>query len=112
MDIKAIDEKLHKTITGKTNKNVIEMFKYLNEKNAPIWIRYVLVPGYTDSEDVLNSTKDFINTLSNVKKVEVLPYHPFGMPKYEKLGIPYKLKDTNMPTKESVNLAKEILEKI
>ena len=112
MDIKAIDDKLHKIITGKTNKNVIEMFQYLNEKNAPIWIRYVLVPGYTDSLEVLNSTRDFINTLSNVKRVEVLPYHPFGMPKYEKLGIPYKLKDTNMPTKESVNLAKEILEKI
>lgn len=112
MDIKAIDDKLHKIITGKTNKNVIEMFQYLNEKNVPIWIRYVLVPGYTDSLEVLNSTRNFINTLSNVKRVEVLPYHPFGMPKYEKLGIPYKLKDTNMPTEESVNFAKEILEKI
>ena len=110
MDIKAPNEELHIKITEKTNKNVLDMFHYLNEKNIPIWIRYVLVPGYTDSIEVLNSTKEFINTLSNVKRVEVLPYHPFALPKYQELGIEYKLKDTNMPDKESLNFAKSILE--
>lgn len=111
MDIKAPNSELHKKITGKDNSNVISMFEYLKEKNFPVWIRYVLVPGYTDSQEILNETKRFIDTLPNVLKVEVLPYHPFALPKYEELGIPYPLKDTNMPDKESVALAKEILEK-
>ncbi len=110
MDIKAINPSLHKTITGKTNENVIEMFKYLNEKKFPIWIRYVLVPGYTDKEETLRETREFIDSLSNVLKVEVLPYHPFALPKYEELKIDYPLKNTNMPTKESLAFAKEILE--
>lgn len=111
MDIKAIDNDLHKTITGKDNKNVLDMFNYLNEKKFPIWIRYVLVPNYTDSKETIDLTKRFIDSLGNVLKVEVLPYHPFALPKYEQLGIEYKLKDVNMPTKESLSFAKEILEK-
>ena len=111
LDIKAPNDELHKVITGASNKNVLSMFEYLKEKKFPIWIRYVLVPGYTDNIDVLNETKRFIDTLPNVKKVEVLPYHPFALPKYEELSIEYPLKDTNMPTKESLNFAKKLLEK-
>jgi pyruvate formate lyase activating enzyme len=110
MYIKAPNEELHQVITGKSNKNGLEMFDYLNEKNIHIWIRYVLVTKYTDSKEVLNQTKDFINTLRNVKRVEVLAYHPFALAKYEELGIEYPQKDINMPDKESLASAKELLE--
>ena len=110
MDIKAVNNDLHKRITGKSNENVIEMFEYLNKKNFPIWIRYVLVQGYKDSKEVLEETKKFIDGLDNVLKVEVLPYHPFALPKYEELKIDYPLKDTPMPNKETLAYAKEILE--
>ena len=82
---------------------------FVDDNIHPIWIRYVLVPGYTDSLDVLKETKAFIDKLSNVKRVEVLPYHPFAIPKYDELKIEYKLKDVNIPSKESIEVAKEVL---
>ena len=109
MDIKAPNEALHQEITGSSFDNPKAMFEYLNEIHFPIWIRYVLVPGYTDSLDVLKETKAFIDKLSNVKRVEVLPYHPFAIPKYDELKIEYKLKDVNIPSKESIEVAKEVL---
>lgn len=110
LDIKCIDDEIHKKLTGHSNKNVIEMFKYLSEKNFPIWIRHVLVPGITDNDELLKKTNEFIKTLNNVKRVEVLPYHNLGVFKYEKLGIPYPLKDTPIPTKERIENANKILE--
>lgn len=110
MDIKHIDEEEHVKLTGKTGKNIREMFAYLDEINKPIWIRHVLVPGITDNEKWLTQTKDFIRTLNNVYRVEVLPYHGLGAVKYKDLGIDYVLKDLESPTLESVAKAKEILE--
>ncbi|MCR5232102.1 MAG: pyruvate formate lyase-activating protein [Acholeplasmatales bacterium] len=109
MDIKAPNELLHKKITGKSILAPQNMFKYLNEKKVPIWIRYVLVPGLTDDIDTLKETKAFIDTLDNVLRIEVLPYHPFAIPKYEELKIDYPLKDTNSPSKENIKIAEEIL---
>ncbi len=109
MDIKAPNELLHQKITGQSIKNPKEMFEYLNEIHFPIWIRYVLVPGFTDSVDTLKETKEFIDSLSNVEKVEVLPYHPFAIPKYDELKIPYPLRDVLAPDKEKIKYTEEML---
>jgi pyruvate formate lyase activating enzyme len=110
LDIKAIDSPLHQKITGKDNANVRDLFQYLSKIGYPIWIRYVLVPGLTDDEDLLRRTGEFIKTLTNVKRVEVLPYHTLALPKYEKLGIPYPLKGVLEPTKENVQKAETLLD--
>ena len=110
MDIKPINEEEHIKLTGHTGKNIIEMFRYLDEINKPVWIRHVLVPGITDNDEYLIQTRDFIRTLGNVQRVEVLPYHGLGAMKYKDLGIDYVLKDTNSPTAERVQNAREILE--
>ena len=110
MDIKHINEEEHIKLTGHTGKNIIEMFRYLDEINKPVWIRHVLVPGITDNDEYLIQTRDFIRTLGNVQRVEVLPYHRLGAMKYKDLGIDYVLKDTNSPTAERVQNAREILE--
>ena len=110
MDIKHINEEEHIKLTGHTGKNIIEMFRYLDEINKPVWIRHVLVPGITDNDEYLIQTRDFIRTLGNVQRVEVLPYHGLGAMKYKDLGIDYVLKDTNSPTAERVKNAREILE--
>lgn len=110
MDIKHIYEEEHIKLTGKTGKNIREMFAYLDKINKPIWIRHVLVPGITDKEEYLIQTRDFIRTLHNVKRVEILPYHGLGAIKYKDLGMDYILKDTESPTKESIEKAREILE--
>lgn len=110
MDIKHIDEEEHIKLTGRTGKNIIEMFRYLDEIKKPIWIRHVLVPGITDNDEYLLRTRDFIRTLSNVQRVEILPYHGLGAMKYKDLGIDYVLKDTESPSAERVSNARKILE--
>ena len=110
VDIKHIDEAEHISLTGKTGKNIREMFYYLDEIKKPIWIRHVLVPGITDNDDFLLQTRDFIRTLSNVERVEILPYHGLGVSKYKDLGIPYSLENTQSPTEERVENARKILE--
>lgn len=109
MDIKHIDREKHIRLTGKPNDNIIEMFRYLDSIHKPIWIRQVLVPGWSDDIEDLKKTRRFIETLSNVKKIEVLPYHNMGAYKWEKLGLQYPLKDVQAPTKESIELAEKVL---
>lgn len=110
MDIKHINEEEHIKLTGKSGKNIIEMFRYLDEIKKPVWIRHVLTPGITDNDTYLTETRDFIRTLSNVKRVEILPYHGLGAIKYKDLGIEYPLKDTESPAKQRVENARTILE--
>ncbi|HAE17563.1 MAG: pyruvate formate lyase-activating protein [Solobacterium sp.] len=109
MDIKHIDRKKHIGLTGKPNDNILDMFRYLSDIGKPIWIRYVLVPGLTDDEDDLRRTGAFISGLSNVRKIDVLPYHAMGAYKWEKLGYRYTLTDTRSPSAEEADSALQLL---
>ncbi|WP_026513514.1 pyruvate formate-lyase-activating protein [Butyrivibrio sp. LB2008] len=109
VDIKHIDRDEHIELTGLPNDNIIDGMKYLSEMGQPIWIRHVLVPGITDNDEYLKKTRAFIETLSNVEKIEVLPYHSMGQHKFETLGIPYKLDGVKSPTKDRVDNAMNIL---
>ena len=109
LDIKHIDNNKHIELTGKSNKNVLDFARFLSDNNKDMWIRHVLVPGITLNDEYLNKTKEFIDTLNTVKKIEVLPYHTMGIIKYQNLGIEYKLKDVLPPTKEEVRHAKILL---
>lgn len=109
LDIKHIDEEACKKLTGQSNKNTLDFAKFLSERGKKMWIRQVLVPGFTDGDESLARTRAFIDGLKTVEKVEVLPYHTMGTVKYEKLGLDYPLKDVSAPTKERVLNAKRIL---
>lgn len=109
IDIKHIDDEKCKALTGFSNKNNMEFIKYLNNVNIPIWIRQVLVPGYTDDKFDLQKLKQFIDTLSNVEKVEILPYHNLGKFKWIELGDTYELEDVVPPSIEDVKKAEQIL---
>lgn len=109
LDIKSTNDEIHKRLTGHSNSNILQMAKFLSKINKPVWIRYVLVPGITDNKEDLINLRGFINTLNNVDRVEVLPYHAMGEYKWKELGLEYKLKGVNPPDKNSVARAKEIL---
>ena len=109
LDIKHIDEEACKKLTGQSNQNTLAFARFLSEKNKPIWIRQVLVPNLTDNDESLQRTREFLDTLGSVERVEVLPYHTMGEVKYEKLGMDYPLKGVQPPTKERVENAKRIL---
>lgn len=109
LDIKHIDDEACKKLTGQSNAHTLAFAKFLSDHGKPIWIRQVLVPGITDDDESLARTRAFIDTLTSVEKVEVLPYHTMGVVKYEKLGLEYPLKEVSAPTKERVMNAKRIL---
>lgn len=109
LDIKHIDNDAHKRLTGWENENILDCARYLSDIHKPVWIRHVLVPGINDDDESLHRLRSFIDTLSNVERVEVLPYHDLGVYKWEQLGISYKLTDVKPPTEESVLHARKIL---
>ncbi|AEH49708.1 pyruvate formate-lyase-activating protein [Parageobacillus thermoglucosidasius] len=109
LDLKHIDEKKHRKLTGKTNKHILQFAQFLSEKNVPVWIRHVLVPTITDDPNDLRRLAAFIRTLKNVKKIEILPYHKLGVYKWKALGLKYPLEGIEPPSEESVQMAQRIL---
>ncbi len=109
LDIKHIDEKKCKKLTGQSNRNTLAFAKFLSDNGKPMWIRQVLVPNVTDDEADLLKTRAFIDGLKTVERVEVLPYHTMGVVKYKNLGLEYPLEGVESPTKEKVANAKRIL---
>ena len=106
LDIKHIDDEQHKILTGHTNQNILELAKYLSDIQKPIWIRHVLVPERSDKDEYLDELHNFIETLDNVERVEVLPYHTLGVYKWKELGMEYPLEGIEPPTKERIANAK------
>ncbi len=109
LDIKHIDPIKCKDLVGVSNEKELKFAEYLSQNNIDMWIRQVLIPGYTDDENDLRKLKSFIDKLNSVKKVELLPYHNMGEYKWKKLGLNYDFKDVKVPTAEEVKNAKEIL---
>lgn len=108
LDIKCIDPDVHRSLTGRPLEPTIIFAKYLAEQGIPVWIRYVLVPGVTDRDDLIEKHADFIAGLDNVVLVEILPFHKLGTAKYEKLGRPYPLQNTATPSPKQIQKAREI----
>ena len=111
LDIKHIDEKEHIRLTGHTNKNILYLADYLSEINKPVWIRHVLVPERSDKDEYLIRLRAFLDTLKNIARVEVLPYHTLGEYKWKELGYEYPLTGIEPPTKERIENAEKILQK-
>ncbi len=109
LDIKHIDDAEHRKLTRHTNRNILDCARYLSEIGIPVWIRHVLIPGITDKDECLERLRDFLKTLDNVQRIDVLPYHTMGIYKYEKLGIDYPLRDIMPPSAERVENAVRIL---
>lgn len=109
LDIKHIDPVRHKALTGQDNAGILALARRLSDLGIKTWIRHVLVPGYTDDEPSLRALADFVRTLTNIERIEVLPYHTMGKYKWQKLGIPYRLEGVEPPTQESVERAEQIL---
>lgn len=109
LDIKHIDDEEHKKLTGHSNKRILEFAQYLSDKNIPMWVRHVVVPGITFNEKYLAQLGTFLAKLKNIKALDVLPYHDMAVPKYENLGIEYPLKGVPPLTKGQALEARNII---
>ena len=102
LDIKSFDPETHERATGIEVDAVLQFARRLSDLGKPTWIRFVLVPGLTDAPENVEGLAAFVATLSNVERVEVLPFHQMGRDKWDRLGRPYALADTPSPSPDLV----------
>ena len=102
LDIKSSDEATHLRTTGVKRAPIIRFAEHLHQINKPAWIRFVLVPGWTDSPENVRGVAEFVSRFPNVERLEVLPFHKLGEYKWEALDFPYKLKDVRPPRPELI----------
>lgn len=111
LDIKHIDPESHKKLTSKDNSRILEFAKYLETKKIPLWVRHIIIEGYTDKPEDLRKLGEFIGKLKNLKALDVLPYHTMGVNKYKEMGISYPLEGMEaLPMEKAVEAKKYILE--
>ncbi len=106
LDIKHIDDEKHRRLTGKSNRNILAFAEFLAAEGVPLWIRHVVVPGWTDDAASLEALGHFIGGLKTLKALDVLPYHDMGKAKYEALGMDYPLADVPALAKEDAEAAR------
>ncbi len=111
LDIKSYNPDVFKDLTGVPLDPTLNFANHLNERKIPVWIRYVLVPGLTDNPEDIDHLAQFLSTLQNVERIDVLPFHKMGEYKWEQLGYKYELEDTAEPNSSEVTGAREIFKK-
>jgi pyruvate formate lyase activating enzyme len=106
LDVKAGTDRTHRRLTRRPLAPTVEFARRLAARGKPVWIRYVLVPGYTDTPEEIDGVARLASELGNVERVEVLPFHKLGESKYHELGIPFPLADTPLPDATAVEGAR------
>jgi len=108
LDIKQMNDERHRKLVGQTNERTLKFAQYLNELNKPVWLRYVLVPGYSDDTDDLKQLGEHFGKYENIEKLEIQPYHHLGAHKYEHLGWKYELEGVPSNTPEQLDSAYQV----
>ncbi len=108
LDVKAIDDDMSKIVTGYSNNLPLQTLEYTRKTKKPVWIRHVLLPGYSMTRLQLERLADHLMLFDNIEKVELLPFHKMGEFKWRKLGMKYELFETPEPTVEEIHEATDI----
>lgn len=111
LSIKQVIEEKHRELTGVGTQKIIAFLNHLREIGKPVWIRYLILPGYTDDPEDLERLAIMLKDYNNVELVDILPYHDMGAYKWEELGYDYPLKGVPVPTTEEVEKAKDVFRK-
>ena len=108
LDIKALDPELCRTVSGVDGSGALALLDYRQRQGKPVWLRHVLVPGYTLKQDALERLADYLKPYTCIEQVELLPFHQLGAYKWDELHIPYALADTEVPDSREVSMAQEV----
>jgi pyruvate formate lyase activating enzyme len=106
--LKAWDAERHKRLVAADPEASREFARRLAALGRPAWLRWVLVPGWTDGDEEIRAVADFVAGLGNFERVDVLPFHQMGRFKWKQLDIPYQLDDVEPPPMAAVERAVEI----
>ena len=110
LDIKAVTPEAYKKMTGYPMKDFSEFLELCQKLEKKLWLRQVIVPGINDTEEYILELKKYIKNIKNVERVELLPYHLYGVEKYKKLGISYRLDGVPAMKKEDLEKLNQILQ--
>ncbi len=105
LDLKLWDPERHRRLTGIDVGPTLAFARRLAERRRPVWVRFVLVPGWTDDPAEIAAIAGFAAELGNVERVDVLPFHQMGRFKWKELGLNYELGDVQPPSPEAVERA-------
>ena len=108
LDVKQINPERHESLTGRSNAQTLKTAQWLEDNSRPFWLRYVLVPGISDSEEDIRALCRHFKDFRMLQRLEILPYHTLGIHKYETLGQEYALKDTKTNTPEQLQKAESL----
>jgi len=109
LDVKELDSEKYTTLVGREIDKFHKFVEVCQQKNKPLWLRQVIVPNYNDNKESVLKLKEFASKLKNVEKIELLPYHSMAKDKYKKLGIPYRLENTEDMDKQKCKELEKIL---
>ncbi|MEE1759204.1 pyruvate formate-lyase-activating protein [Streptomyces sp. SP18BB07] len=107
LDIKSFDVTTYRRLTGGELGPTLNFATRLDRLGVPMWIRYVLVPGWTDEPESVEGLARFVGGLGAVDRVDVLPFHKLGAAKYDALGLPFPLRDTPGPDADLTERVRE-----
>ncbi|KJS19781.1 MAG: hypothetical protein VR72_17325 [Clostridiaceae bacterium BRH_c20a] len=110
-DLKVLDPQKHKIFTGIDNSLIIHNLLKLSNLNKPFVLRMPIIPSLNTNKHDLKQFSDFVTTLKNIIRLELIPYHNYGVYKYESLDISYTLNEIGTPNQEDLNETKTFLEK-
>ncbi|WGL99276.1 pyruvate formate lyase 1-activating protein [Arsenophonus sp. aPb] len=110
LDLKQLDDSIHKNLVGVSNHRTLEFARYLAKRGQKTWIRYVVVPSWSDDNQSAHLLGQFTRDMPNIEKIELLPYHELGKHKWLAMGEKYQLADIRPPTTETMERVKHILQ--
>lgn len=108
LDVKQFNPERHRLLTERDNSHTLRTARWLEERGKPFWLRYVLVPGYSDFEEDIRALGEHFRNYKQIGRVEILPYHRLGVHKYEAMGLDYKLKEVVENTPEQLDRAERL----
>ncbi len=103
LDVKQIDDAWHKKLTGLSNQSVLDIAAYRESTGKPMWLRYVLVPGWSDDPDHVEAFGKHFAGYTTIEKIEIQPYHKLGVHKWETMGMTYELEGVERPDKQTID---------
>ena len=110
LDMKEFDAAQHRMLTERSNEQTLRTAAWLEEHNRPFWLRYVLVPGYSDREEDIRALGAHFGAYKQLERIEILPYHTLGVHKYEAMGMEYRLRGVKENTPEQLEQARALFE--
>lgn len=109
LDLKQLNDDIHQKLVGVSNHRTLDFARYLADKGITVWIRYVVVPGWTDDDDSARQLGAFTRDMTNIEKIELLPYHELGKHKWLAMGEAYQLNDVSPPPQATLERIKQII---